>query len=123
MFDQRVTGLKLEQAGGFANAYDHISAKSFGRPKDRIDHRRYLQPWFARALWQNKIRFQRLRNIILHDFESTFCLRIGEGHAELVKASFWETFPGNFPFRVPEKNFLPSLVLVFVARHSITLAL
>src|ERR1700677_2640020 len=122
MFYERVTGLELELAGDFANAYDDIPAKSSARPEDRVHYRRYLQPWFDRAFRQNKIRFQRVRNIILHDFECAFCLRIGEGHTELVKASFWETFPCNFPFRVPEKNFLPSLVLVFVARLCITLA-
>src|ERR1700733_4160993 len=123
MFYERVAGLKLELAGDFADSDHHVAAKSSARPENRIHYRRYLQPWFDRAFRQNKIRFQRVRNIILHDLECAFCLRIGEGHTELVKASFWETFPGNFPFRVPEKNFLPSLVLVFVARHSITLAL
>src|SRR5579863_3780574 len=122
MLYQCVTGLKFELAGDFANAYHDIPAKSSARSEDRVHYRRYPQPWFDRALRQNKIRFQRVSNIILHDFECAFCLRIGEGHTELVKASFWETFPGNFPFRVPKKNFLPSLVLVFVARLSITLA-
>ena len=69
MFDQRVTGLKLELAGDFADAYHDIAAKSSARPEDRVHHRRYLQPWFDRALRQNKIRFERVGNIILHDFE------------------------------------------------------
>src|SRR5580698_10782178 len=100
MFNQRVTGLKFELAGDFANAYDDIPAESSARPEDRIHYRRYLQPWFDRAFWQNKIRFQRVRNIILHDFECAFCLRIGEGQTELIKASLCQTFPSTFPFRV-----------------------
>src|ERR1700720_1180338 len=104
MFIKRVTGIKLELAGDFANANHDISAKSSARPEDRIHYRRYLQPWFDRAFRQHKIRFQRVRNIILHDFECAFRLCISEGHAELVKASFWQTFPGNFPSRVLEKN-------------------
>src|SRR5579863_10326866 len=104
MFYERVTGLKLELAGDFADACHGITAKSSARPEDRIHYRRYLQPWFDRAFWQNKIRFQRVRNVILHDFECAFCLRISEGHAELVKASSCQAFPGNFPFGVLEKN-------------------
>ena len=104
MFYERVAGLKLELAGDFANAYHDISAKSSARPEDRIHYRRYLQPWFDRALRQNKIRFQRVGNIILHDFECAFRLGIGEGHAELIEAPFRKTFPGNFPFRVLKKS-------------------
>jgi len=72
MLYQRVTGLKLELAGDFANAYHDITAKSSARPEDRIHYRRYLQPWFDRALRQNKIRFQRVRNVILHDLNAPF---------------------------------------------------
>src|SRR5579859_21016 len=104
MFYERVTGLKLELAGDFADAYDGMTAKFSARPEDRIHHRRYLQPWFDRAFRQNEVRFQRVRNVILHDFECAFRLRIGEGHSELVKASSCQTFPDNFPFRVLEKN-------------------
>src|SRR6201997_1102459 len=104
MFYERVTGLKLELAGDFADTYHGVTAKSSARPEDRIHYRRYLQPRFDRALRQNKIRLQRVRNIILHDFECAFCLRIGEGHAELVKASFCQTLTGNFPFSVLKKN-------------------
>ena len=104
MFYERVTGLKLELAGDFANAYDDITAKSSARPEDRIHYSRYLQPWFDRALRQNKIRFQRVGNIILHDFECTFRLDISEGHAELIEAPFRKTFPDNFPFRVLKKS-------------------
>src|SRR6266404_3746156 len=104
MFYERVTGLKLELAGDFADTYDGVTAKSSARPEDRIHHRWYLQLWFGRAFRQHQIRLQRVRNVILHDFECAFRLRIREGHTELVKASFWQTFPGNFPFRVLEKN-------------------
>ena len=104
MFYERVTGLKLELAGDFADAYHDIAAKSSARPEDRIHYRRYLQPWFDRALRQNKIRFQRVGNIILHDFECAFRLDVGEGHAELIEAPFRKTLPGNFPFRVLEKS-------------------
>src|ERR1700690_1039599 len=100
MLDQRVTGLKLELAGDFANAYHDISAKSSARPEDRIHYRRYLQPWFDRAVRQHKICLERVGNIILHDFECAFRLGAGEGHAELIEAPFRKTFPGNFPFRV-----------------------
>src|SRR5579863_6189469 len=98
MFYERVTGLKLELAGDFADADHDMPANSSARPEDRIHYRRYLQPRFDRALRQNKIRLQRVRNIIVHDFECAFCLRIGEGHAELVKASFRQLSPGNFPY-------------------------
>src|SRR5713226_2224797 len=104
MFYERVTGLKLELAGDFANAYDDISAKSSARPEYRVSYRGYLQPWFDRAVRQHKIRFQRVGNIILHDFEGAFRLSIGEGHAELVEALFRKSLSGNFPFRVPQKN-------------------
>src|SRR5580698_11644411 len=104
MFNERVTGLKLELAGDFANAYDDITAKSSARPEDRIHYRRYLQPWFDRALRQDKIRFERGGNINLHDFECTFRLGIGEGHAELIEAPFRKTFSGTFPIRVLEKS-------------------
>src|SRR5579862_4347113 len=104
MFYERVTGLKLELAGDFADTYHGVTAKSSARPEDRIHYRRYLQPWLDRAFGKYKIRLQHVRNVILHDFECTFRLRISEGHAELVKASFRQPFPGNFPFRVPEKN-------------------
>ena len=69
MFDQRVTGLKLELAGDFADTNCNVARESSARPEDRVHHRRYLQPWFDRALRQNEIRFQRVGNIILHDFE------------------------------------------------------
>src|SRR5258708_29123506 len=125
MLRQRVTGLKLELAGDFANAYHDIPTKSSARPEDRIHYCWYLQPWFDRALRQNKIRFERVGNIILHDFECAFRLGVGEGHAELLKASFRQTFPGNFPFRVLEKNCIFGLALVVVpvpvARLSIPL--
>src|SRR5579859_2175124 len=104
MFYERVTGLKLELAGDFADAYHDIAAKSSARPEDRIHYRWYLQPWFDRAFRQHKIHLERVGNIILHDFECAFCLRISEGHTELVKASFCQPFPGNFPFGVLEKN-------------------
>src|SRR5437660_8192937 len=104
MFNERVTGLKLELAGDFANAYDDITAKSSARPEDRIRYRRYLQPWFDRALRQNKIRLQRVGNIILHDLECAFRLSLGEGHAELIEPPFRKTLPDNFPFRVPKKS-------------------
>ena len=104
MFYERVTGLKLELAGDFANSDHDIPAKSSARPEHRIHYRRYLQPWFDRALRQNKIRFQRVGNIILHDFECAFRLGISEGHAELIEAPFRKTFPGNFPFRVLKKR-------------------
>src|ERR1700720_3009633 len=104
MFIKRVTGIKLELAGDFANAYHDITEKSSARPEDRIHYRRYLQPWFDGALRQNKIRFQRVGNIILHDFECTFRLGIGQGHTELIEAPFRKTFPGNFPFRIFEKS-------------------
>src|ERR1700728_1586109 len=104
MINQRVTGLKVELAGDFANAYHDIPAKSPARPEDRVHYRRYLQPWFDRTLRQNKIRSQRVSTVILHDFECAFRLRISEGHPELVKASFCQTFPGNFPLRVLQKN-------------------
>src|SRR3984893_18625679 len=104
MFYERVTGLKLELAGDFANAYDDITAKSSARPEDRIHYSRYLQPRFDRALRQNKIRFQRVGNIILHDFECAFRLGVMEGHAELIEAPSRKTFPGKFPFRVLEKS-------------------
>src|SRR5208337_4273364 len=112
MLYQRVTGLELELAGDFANAYHDITAKSSARPEDRIHYRRYLPPRFDRALRQNKIRFQRVGNIILHDFECAFRLGISEGHAELIEAPFRKTFPGNFPFRVLKKS--RSLLLVQV---------
>src|SRR5579863_9972978 len=104
MFYERVTGLKLELAGDFADAYHDTPAKSSARPEDRIHYRRYLQPWLDRAFRKYKIRLQRVRNVILHDFECAFRLRISEGHAELVKASFCQPFHGNFPFGVLEKN-------------------
>src|SRR5271157_831999 len=104
MLYQRVTGLELELARDLANAYHDITAKSSARPEDRIHYRRYLQPRFDRALRQNKIRFQRVGNIILHDFECAFRLGIGEGHAELIEPPFRKTLPGNFPFRVLEKS-------------------
>ncbi len=69
MFYERVTGLKLELAGDFADTHSQVAAKSSARPEDRIYYRRYLQPWFDRAFRQNEIRFQRVGNIILHDFE------------------------------------------------------
>src|SRR5208337_3387365 len=122
MLYQRVTGLELELAGDFANAYHDITAKSSARPEDRIHYRRYLQPWFDRAVRQNKIRFQRVGNIILHDFECAFCLGIGEGHAELIEAPFRKTFPGNLPFRVLEKRRLLMPVQVFFAYLSVPLA-
>src|SRR5260370_35444493 len=68
--------------------------------------RSYLQPWFDRTLRQNKIRFERVGNIILHDFECAFRLGIAEGHAELIEPPFRKTFPGNFPFRALEKTLL-----------------
>src|SRR5579864_8161088 len=104
MFYERVTGLKLELAGDFADTYHGVTAKSSARPEDRIHYRWYLQPWFDRALRQNKIRLQRVRDIILRDFECAFRLGIREGHAELVKASFCQPFPDNLPFGVLEKN-------------------
>src|ERR1700730_15225250 len=104
MFYERVTGLKLELAGDFANADHNISAKSSARPEDRIHYRRYLQPWFDLALRQHKIRFQRVGNIILHDFECAFRLGIGKVHAELIEAPFRKTFPDNFPFGIFEKS-------------------
>src|SRR5712671_4028755 len=104
MFYERVTGLKLELAGDFADADHDITAKSSARPEDRIYYRWYLQPWFDRALRQNKIRFQRVGDIILHDFECAFRLGISEGHAELIEAPFHQTFPDNFPFRIFEKS-------------------
>src|SRR5437660_3766122 len=122
MFYERVAGLKLELAGDFANAYDDISAKSSARPEDRIHYRWYLQPRFDRAFRQHKIRFQRVGNIILHDFECAFSLDIGEGHAKLIEAPFRKTFPGNFPFRVPEKGRLLLLVQVCAAYLSMALA-
>src|SRR3979490_544432 len=99
MFYERVTGLKLEMAGAFADPNRNVTPKSSARPEDRIHYRRYLQPWFDRAFGQKKICVQRVRNVILHDFECAFRLRIGKGHAELIKASSCQTFPGNFPFR------------------------
>src|ERR1700727_1037761 len=104
MFYERVTGLKLELAGDFADAYHDIAAKSSARPDDRIHYRRYLQPWFDRAFGKYKIRLQRVRNIILHDLECTVRLRIREGHAELVKAPSCQSLSGDFPFRVLEKS-------------------
>src|ERR1039458_4560375 len=122
MFYERVAGLKLELTGDFANAYHDISAKSSARPEVRIHSRRHLQPWFDRALRQNKIRFQRVGNIILHDFECTFRLGIGEGHAELIEAPFRKTFPETFPLRVLKKSRLLMPVQVFVAYLSVPLA-
>src|SRR5271163_4711391 len=104
MFYERVTGLKLELAGDFANADHDISAKSSARPEDRIHYRRYLQPRFDRAFRQNKIRFQRVGNIILHDFECAFRLGISEGHTELIEAPFRKTFSGTLPLRVLQKR-------------------
>src|ERR1700744_3042671 len=104
MLYQRVTGLKLELAGDFADTNRNVARESSARPEDRIHHRRYLQSWFDRALRQNKIRFERVGNIILHDFECAFRLGIGEGHTELIEASFRKTFAGNFPFGALEKN-------------------
>src|SRR5208283_1922669 len=122
MFYERVTGLKLELAGDFANACHDITAKSSARPEDRIHYRRYLQPWFDRAVRQHKICFERVGNIILHDFERTFRLGIGEGHAELIEAPFRKTFPGNFPFRVLKKSRSLMPVQFFVAYLSVPLA-
>src|ERR1700686_1381008 len=122
MFYERVAGLKLELAGDFANAYDDISAKSSTRPEDRIHYRRHLQPWFDRALRQNKIRFQRVRDILLHDFECAFCLGIGKGHAELVEAPFRKTFSSSFSFRVLEKSRLLMPVQIFLACVFVPLA-
>src|ERR1700756_700523 len=104
MFDERVTGLKLELAGDFADSNCNVARESSARPEDRIHHRRYLQPWLDRAFGKYKIRLQRVRNVIPHDFECAFCLRISKGHAELVKASFCQPLPGNLPFRVLQKN-------------------
>src|SRR5437660_2305324 len=104
MFYERVAGLKLELAGDFADTHSQVAAKSSARPENRIHYRRYLQPWFDRALRQNKIRLQRFGDIILHDFECAFRLGISEGHAELIEAPFHQTFPDNFPFRIFEKN-------------------
>src|SRR5271165_979096 len=112
MFYERVAGLKLELAGDFADSDHHVAAKSSAWPEDRIHYRRYLQPWFDRALRKNKIRFQRVGNIILHDFECAFRMGVSEGHAELIEAPFRKTFPGNFPFRVLKKS--RSLLLVQV---------
>src|SRR6266700_2973616 len=99
MFDQRVTGLKLELAGDFADSDCYVTAKSSAWPENRILYRRYLQPWFDRAFRQDKIRFQRFGNIILHDFECAFSLGIGERHAELVETIARKQFPGNLLFR------------------------
>src|SRR5258708_25394161 len=104
MFNERVTGLKLELAGDFADTYDGVTAKSSAWPEDRIHYRWYLQPWFNRAFRQHEIRLQRVRNIIFHDFECAFRLGISKGHAELVEPPFRQTFPDNFPFRVLEKD-------------------
>src|SRR6266403_5170364 len=104
MLYQCVTGLKLELAGDFADSDHRVAAKSSAWPKDRVHYRWYLQPWFDRALRQNKIRFQRVGNIVLHDFECAFRLGISEGHAELIEAPFRKTLPDNFPFRVLEKS-------------------
>src|SRR5208282_4409070 len=104
MFYERVTGLKLELAGDFADSDHHVAAKSSARPEDRIHYRWYLQPRFDRALRQNKIRFQRVGNIILHDFECAFRLGFSEGHAELIEAPLRKTLPGNFPLRVLKKS-------------------
>src|SRR5437879_13902377 len=104
MFYERVAGLKLELAGDFANAYDDISAKSSARPEDRIHYRWYLQPRFDRAFRQNKIRFQRVGNIILHDIECAFRLDIGEAHAKLIESPFCKTLPDTLQFRVPEQS-------------------
>src|ERR1700722_10745501 len=122
MFYERVTRLKLELAGDFADTNCNVARKSSTRPEDRIHHPRYLQPWFDRAFRQHEICLQRVRNIIFHDFECAFRLRVREGHAELVEAFFWETLPGNFPLGVPEKNGLVGLVVVLVAGVSVTLA-
>src|SRR5436309_1684712 len=84
MFYERVTGLELELAGDFANAYHDIPAKSSARPEDGIHYRRYLQPWFDCAVRQHKICFQSVGNIILHDFECAFRLGVGEGPAVLL---------------------------------------
>ena len=116
MFDQRVTGLKLELAGDFANPDHHVAAESSARPEDRVDNRRYLQPWFDRAFRQDKVHLQRVGNIILHNFECAFRLRFGERHAELIEAPFWEMLRGNFSFRVGEKSVFPLLVQVFTGR-------
>jgi hypothetical protein len=122
MFYERVTGLKLELAGDFADTDRHVAAKSSARPEDRIHYRRYLQPWFDRAFWQHKIHLQRVGNIILHDFECAFRLRFGKGHSELIEAPFGETLAGNFPFRIFEKERSLLLVQIFVACACMTLA-
>src|SRR5208282_4062223 len=122
MFYERVAGLKLELAGDFANAHHEITSKSSARPEDRIHYRWYLQPWFDRALRQNEIRFQRVGNIILHDFERAFRLGVSEGHAELIETPFRKTFPGDFPFRVLKKRRLLMPVQVFFAYLSVPLA-
>src|SRR4030081_2365692 len=122
MFDERVAGLKLELAGDFADSDPPVAAKSSARPEDRIHYRRHLQPWFDRALRQYKIRFERVGNIILHDFECAFRLCIGEGHTELVEPPFRQTLPGNFALRVRKKNAFFVLVQVFAAGLSMALA-
>src|SRR5271165_6877859 len=122
MFYERVTGLKLELAGDFANADHDISAKSSARPEDRIHYRRYLQPWFDRAIRQHKVRLQRVGNIILHDFECAFRLGVSKGHAELIEAPFRKTFSGNLPFRVLKERRMLMPVQVFVACLSVPLA-
>src|SRR5579859_4077827 len=122
MFYERVTGLKLELAGDFADAYHDIAAKSSARPEDRIHYRWYLKPWLDRAFRQHKIHLERVGNIILHDFECAFRLRVGEGHAELIEAPFGKTFSGNFPFRVFEKERSLLLVQIFVECACMALA-
>src|ERR1039458_3048405 len=122
MFYERVAGLKLELAGDFADSNCHVARFSSARPEDRMHYRRYLQPRFDRALRQNKIRFQRVGNISLHDFECAFRLGIGEGHAELIEAPFRKTFPETFPLRVLKKSRLLMPVQVFVAYLSVPLA-
>src|SRR5439155_18256623 len=100
MFDERVTGLKLELAGDFADTNCYVARQSSARHEDRIHHRWYLQPWFHRALRQYEIRFERVCDIILHDFERAFRLRAGKGHAELVKAVFRKLLPENLQLRI-----------------------
>ena len=72
MFYERLTGLKLELAGDFTDTNCYVARESSARPEDRIHHRRYLEPWFDCAFRQHKIRFQRVGNIILHDFNEPF---------------------------------------------------
>src|SRR5215467_5576185 len=113
MLYQHVTGLKLELARDIADADYDMPTNSFARPEHRTHWCRYIQPWFECAFRQYKLRLERVGNIILHDLECTFRLRIAEGHAELIEAPFRETLHGNFPFRVLEKSALLLLFQIF----------